>query len=124
MGEETGDGTQNEATREIDGGSSEGGCFPPERYPVARADRLERLLAWRNREATAAIAAGAPAFLGKPDAWYERPHWFCTNGHVSARCLTCEDGDDLCLACMTPVVMGPPLTEAQSAVSGWDAHPA
>jgi hypothetical protein len=51
VGKETEVGTQNEATREIDGASSEGDCFPPKRYPFTLADRLERLLAWRNREA-------------------------------------------------------------------------
>jgi len=48
--------------------------------------------------------AGAAMFMGKPDRWYEDPHWRCENGHVSTMYLKSEAiGCAVCLACFKPV---------------------
>jgi hypothetical protein len=73
----------------------------------------KQLIAWRQREVDKVKATGAPMFLLLPDAWYEMPHWFCENGHVSLRFLRSE-GSDRCLACGKAVVIGPPE------LSEWD----
>ena len=47
-------------------------------------------------------------FLGKPDRWYEDPHWRCVNGHVSTFYLNSEAvGACLCLAagCFQPLYL-------------------
>jgi hypothetical protein len=36
-------------------------------------------------------------FMGKPDRWYETPHWRCENEHVSGRYLITDRGG-MCLA--------------------------
>ena len=72
---------------------------------------LDAMRAWRDARATLEIAEGAKGFLGKPGAWYERPHWFCENGHVSGAFLKCDDGDR-CLDCRKPVILGPTIGEA------------
>jgi hypothetical protein len=95
----------------------------PERYgadPAVEAVRLRRLMAWRDRRARQAILDGAPAFCGKPEAWFEDPTWACSAGHVSGMILKCEEDGDLCLACMRPVILIPPsVGEAELAASGW-----
>lgn len=74
------------------------------------ASLLEQIHKWRN-----ALALETPVeqcFMGRPNAWYEDPHWFCPNGHVSGVFLKAEEGDR-CLACGEPVLMGPAMTESQ-----------
>jgi hypothetical protein len=51
---------------------------------------------------TIAAREEGPKFFGRPDRWYETPHWRCVNNHVSRRYLISELGD-FCLACMGPV---------------------
>lgn len=49
-------------------------------------------------------------FMGTPDEWYDPPHWWCDNGHRSARYLKSEAlGYNACLAggCRLPVYLGP-----------------
>jgi hypothetical protein len=41
----------------------------------------ERFMVWRDACASAAEAAGAPMFLGLPEAWYEAGMVGCQNGH-------------------------------------------
>jgi hypothetical protein len=37
-----------------------------------------------------------PFFMGIPDEWYEEPHFWCKNGHLSRRYLKSEaKGADL-----------------------------
>lgn len=50
-----------------------------------------------------------PVFLGLPDKWYEPPHWWCKNGHLSTLTLRRDAGPhrDVCLACFEPVMLGP-----------------
>lgn len=53
-------------------------------------------------------AEGAPMFLGRPDRWYEHPHWRCVNEHVSTRYLKSEaHGTNVCLAahCREPLFL-------------------
>jgi len=73
------------------------------------------LVLWREAEASAAAARGEEMFMGKPDAWYEDLHWFCTNGHVSGRFLKSEKRGDCCLACGERVIMGPAIGEREFA---------
>jgi hypothetical protein len=48
--------------------------------------------------ARAEIEKGAPAFMGKPDRWYDRGLFRCRNGHVSETYLKSEAvGADICL---------------------------
>lgn len=79
---------------------------------IGRVDLLfSALLRWREAEAAAASSRGEEMFMGKPDAWYETPHWFCTNGHVSGRFLKSERRGDCCLACGERVILGPLIGE-------------
>lgn len=78
-------------------------------------EAFQALRTWRDAEAEKARAGGAEMFLGKPDAWYASPHFFCTSGHVSARVLKNEEEGDLCMACLKPVLLGPPMSEADYA---------
>jgi hypothetical protein len=71
---------------------------------------VRRLVKWRRLLAEAAVDAGAPAFIDLPDEWYEHPHWFCGNGHVSHCCLSGDLGQR-CLSCQEPVVLGPRMSE-------------
>jgi hypothetical protein len=49
-------------------------------------------------------AAGARFFMGKPDRWYETPHWRCDNGHVSTWYIKSEAlRDSVCPSCRTTV---------------------
>jgi hypothetical protein len=73
---------------------------------------LNLVKAWRDNEARAEIDAGAKVFMGKPDRWYEDPHWFCENGHVSGNFLKSDEHGDLCLQCHEPVILGPNIGEA------------
>jgi len=75
---------------------------------------IARIRAWRDSLAREAKLRGEEMFMGKPDAWYDDLHWFCPNGHVSGRFLSGDRGDR-CLACLEPVLMGPPMTERQFA---------
>lgn len=70
---------------------------------------IRKIREWRTR---LALADPRPHFMGKPEAWYDDPHWFCGNGHVSGMFLKTDDGD-MCLACRAPVCMGPPIGEAE-----------
>lgn len=39
-------------------------------------------------------------FSGRPERWWNDPHWRCENGHVSTRYLKSEElGTDVCLSC-------------------------
>lgn len=76
------------------------------------SELFDRLREWRDATATAEIASGKTHFMGKPDDWYEDPHWFCENGHVSGRYLKSEEEGSLCLGCRKPVFMGPKMGEA------------
>lgn len=46
-------------------------------------------------------------FMGKPDRWWDNPHWRCMNEHVSTRYLKSEIHGALCLAggCHQPVLL-------------------
>lgn len=77
-------------------------------------DKLKKLITWRNTIAQKEINAGETEFLGKPDYWFKTPSWFCVNGHVSETFLKCEEDGDLCLACFSNVILGPPnITEVE-----------
>lgn len=78
-------------------------------------DLFHALIAWRDAEAAAAKARGERMFMGKPEAWYEDPHFFCINGHVSGCVLGSELRGDICLACDEPVILGPRIGEAEFA---------
>lgn len=69
--------------------------------------KLVNLREWRDRELTRAIEDGEMLFMGFPSTWIEDPHWFCANGHVSGVYLKSEGEGNLCLACLTPVLLGP-----------------
>lgn len=71
-----------------------------------------RIVAWRDSVAAEEIAAGAAAFMGKPDAWFDDLHWFCGNGHVSGMYLKSERRGECCLACGERVALGPKIGEA------------
>jgi hypothetical protein len=70
--------------------------------------RLRRLREWRDAEAKRLGASGEQMFMHLPDAWFANPHFMCANGHVSTMILKCEEDGDTCLACYTPVLLGPP----------------
>lgn len=76
---------------------------------------FDALIAWRDAEAKAAEARGELMFMGKPDAWYDDPHWFCEGGHVSGTYLKCEEEGNRCLACHAPVFLGPHIGEREFA---------
>jgi hypothetical protein len=38
-------------------------------------------------------------FMGKPDRWYEQPHWRCQTGHVTRMYLKKDPGGSVCLTC-------------------------
>lgn len=57
-----------------------------------------RQLALREEE-----ASGKLLFMGKPDRWWEHPHWRCENDHVSVTYLKSEQKGALCLSCYKPV---------------------
>lgn len=48
---------------------------------------------------------GGDMWFGKPDRWYEKAHWRCTNDHVSGHYIKSEEHGDLCPACMKPVLL-------------------
>lgn len=52
-------------------------------------------------------ATGAKMFLGKPDRWYEKPLWRCSNNHVSSFYLKSEERGSLCLesGCYQPLYL-------------------
>ena len=75
---------------------------------------IEVIRIWRDMLAEQAGARGEPMFMGKPEAWYDDPHWFCATGHVSGLIIKSHDGD-LCMACLEPVIMGPHVGEAEFA---------
>ena len=70
---------------------------------------INKLLQMRER----LITADAELFMGLPDAWYDKPHWVCINGHVSSRYLKTELNGDCCLACCKPVILFAPIAEVQ-----------
>lgn len=72
---------------------------------------FQALITWRDAEAKVAEARGEKMFMGKPDAWFDEPHWFCINGHVSGTFLKCEVDGDRCLACHERVILGPTIGE-------------
>lgn len=49
-----------------------------------------------------------PKFMGKPDVWYDSPHWRCVNEHVSTSYLKSERKGALCLSCFEPVFLSFP----------------
>src|SRR4051812_155104 len=49
--------------------------------------------------------AGQPMFMGKPDRWYDKPHWRCQQGHVSLIYLKRDPGGAVCLACYETVYL-------------------
>lgn len=73
---------------------------------------LAALVNWRDDLAETAGARGDKMFMGIPDAWFEDPHWFCTNGHVSHCVLRSDSGASRCLACREVVILGPSMSEA------------
>lgn len=73
---------------------------------------LTALVEWREALANEAQANGAEMFMGVPDEWFDHPHWFCTNGHVSHVYLRTDLGSR-CLTCRDYVVLGPAMTEEQ-----------
>lgn len=73
---------------------------------------LDQIHAWRNSIAATWKRAGAPMFLDLPDAWYEEPHWFCVNGHVSTMYIRSETAAR-CPACGQNVILGPPVGEEE-----------
>lgn len=74
--------------------------------------RLQPLVLWRDGLAKDAEKSGEQMFLGKPDAWYEKPHFGCCNGHVSHSVLKSECyGGDMCMACGEWVILIPPMSE-------------
>lgn len=74
---------------------------------------LIRLIKWRNRQIEHAKIDALPFFLGLPEVWYHRPTWGCENGHASGRFLKCEEDGDVCLACLRPVYLIPPIAEEE-----------
>lgn len=50
-------------------------------------------------------AEGGPMFRGKPDRWWDTPTWRCLEGHVSTMFLKTELTGDVCLACLTPILL-------------------
>lgn len=67
-------------------------------FRLTELDQGHQPVAVRLRHIAAEEArAGAAMFLGKPDRWYESPHWRCANGHVSVMYLITERGG-MCLA--------------------------
>jgi hypothetical protein len=44
-------------------------------------------------------------FMGKPDRWYDKPKWRCTNDHVSDMYIKSEVAGDLCPRCQKNVVL-------------------
>lgn len=51
-------------------------------------------------------AEGTELFMGKPDRWYERPTWRCSNDHLSLAYLKAEGlGYCACFSCNEPVVL-------------------
>jgi len=50
-------------------------------------------------------------FFEIPDRWYDNPTWICCNGHISTVFLKSETNGDLCLECMSPVILTDPLDE-------------
>ncbi len=55
--------------------------------------------------------AGAPFFMGAPDAWYEKPgpKFRCCNDHVSSAYLKSDAvSGHLCFECMEPVCLSFP----------------
>jgi len=46
-----------------------------------------------------------PMFMGKPDRWYDKPHWRCSNDHVSTTYLKSEERGAVCLACGEAVLL-------------------
>lgn len=73
---------------------------------------LVALIEWREDLARTAEARGQEMFMGIPDAWFDDPHWFCINGHVSHRYLRTDTGSR-CLACLDTAILGPAMTEGQ-----------
>lgn len=49
-----------------------------------------------------------PMFMGKPDRWWDFPHWRCPNGHVTTMYLKSEAKGALCLRCRTSVELTSP----------------
>ncbi|HEX5213300.1 MAG TPA: hypothetical protein VFW22_16365 [Pseudolabrys sp.] len=86
--------------------------LPPRDRALFEIDLVTMLLLWRDDVANSEQERGRALFMGKPDAWYEDPHWFCINGHVSGRYLSTETRGERCLACGAPVILGPPIGEA------------
>lgn len=49
-----------------------------------------------------ALKESGPLFMGKPDRWYDDPHYRCLNDHVTTYYLKSEAcGCSLCLKCYT-----------------------
>lgn len=75
---------------------------------------LRALVEWREDLARSAEARGDEMLLFVPDAWFQEPHWFCTQGHVS-RVYLRTDGGARCMACQGEVILGPKMSEADFA---------
>lgn len=46
-----------------------------------------------------------PFFVGKPERWWDNPHWRCLGGHVSISYLKSEASGPLCLICRHPAAL-------------------
>jgi hypothetical protein len=46
---------------------------------------------------------GGRMFVGKPDRWWEYPHWRCLKDHVSRFFIKSDYKGAMCPVCMAPV---------------------
>lgn len=72
------------------------------------------LIDWREDLARAAQSRGDEMFMGVPEAWFDVPHWFCAQGHVSRVYLRTDSGAR-CMACQGEALLGPAMNEADFA---------
>jgi hypothetical protein len=77
----------------------------------ARPDALARLLARQDGYANAEIDAGVPAFMRRPDRWWETFTVRCVNGHVSRHVISTEVTGDMCQECFGACVLTFPEDE-------------
>ena len=74
-------------------------------------EKYLKLVKYQQDKIYRASLAGEEMFLGIPDRWYEPVTFGCENGHISRRYLKSEDHGSLCLACQSPVVIIPNISE-------------
>jgi len=75
--------------------------------------KQERFDQWLSKEKLKAETNQEKFFLGIPESWGDKPHWFCSEGHASLNYLRAEEEGPLCLECFEVVKLGPPITEKE-----------